>query len=121
MVFDSKLFKTVRGDDVVWSVEDSELHMTLTKAEKAKIWDQLGEVGSARRDAPGMSAEDRVAKFRQMVTGDDGDYTRYEDMDRQGRHLVDVLRRYEHARAIGDRRALAEAEVELDEIGRITI
>lgn len=131
IVFDNKLFKAVRGDDVVWSIEDSELHVTLTKSEKAKIWDQLGEVGAVQRDAkgnvipeslpPSMSSEDRVAKFREMVTGDDGDYTSYEDMDPKARHLVDVLRRYEHARATGDRRALAEAEVELDEVGRITI
>merc|ERR1712185_879108 len=54
-----------------------------------------------------MTAQDRVAKFRQMVNGDDGDYTSYSDMEPGARHLVDVLRRYEHARATGDRRSLA--------------
>ena len=130
-VFDRPLFHTVRGDDVLWSLDAGELSLTLTKAERNKLWDQLGAVGDIQVDASGkviassvpepMSASDRLQKFRQMVEGDDGHQTRYEDLGDTGKQLVDAMRRYEHARATGDQNGLSLAEHDLEELGRVVI
>ncbi|CAJ1356087.1 unnamed protein product [Effrenium voratum] len=82
LIFNKQLFHYIKGDDVIWSLDAGELSLTLTKRERSKLWDQLGAVGEVLRDATGrvipstvpapMSSGDRLEKFRQMVTGDDG-------------------------------------------------
>ncbi|CAJ1448095.1 unnamed protein product [Effrenium voratum] len=111
LIFNKQLFHYIKGDDVIWSLDAGELSLTLTKRERSKLWDQLGAVGEVLRDATGrvipstvpapMSSGDRLEKFRQMV---------YEDLDPKSRDLVDAMRRFEHARAVGDQNALALAE-----------
>mmetsp|Transcript_97011 Transcript_97011/g.279963 ORF Transcript_97011/g.279963 Transcript_97011/m.279963 type:complete len:412 (-) Transcript_97011:28-1263(-) len=130
-IFDGRLFDTILVGDLVWSVSDGELHVTLTKADRNRLWEQLGIVEEVRRDESGniipeslpapMSMAERLDKFRQMVQGDDGQQARYDDLDPRTKQLVDVLRRYEHARAVGDHDALALAELDLEEFGQITI
>lgn len=130
-IFDRQLFHQIKGDDIIWSLDAGELSLTLTKRERSKLWDQLGSVSEMQRDASGrvipstipepMSINDRLAKFRQMVTGDDGEEPRYEDLNDQSRQLVDALRRFEHARATGDQNALALAEHDLEELGRVVV
>ena len=56
-----------------------------------------------------------------MVTGDDGEEPRYEDLNDQSKQLVDAMRRFEHARATGDHNALALAEHDLEELGRVVV
>jgi len=34
IVFDDALFRHIRADDLIWSLQDAELHITLTKAER---------------------------------------------------------------------------------------
>jgi len=130
-IFDRKLFKAIRADDLIWSLEDTELHLTITKAERNKMWDQLGEEAAIKKDKQGnvipetlpesASAADRMNKFRQMVTGDDGEYVSYEDLDPAGRKLVDASRKYEQAMASGDKKKQAESAMELEELGRFVI
>mmetsp|Transcript_33466 Transcript_33466/g.77130 ORF Transcript_33466/g.77130 Transcript_33466/m.77130 type:complete len:644 (+) Transcript_33466:25-1956(+) len=130
-IFDRPLFHHIRGDDVLWSLDAGELALTLTKGERNKLWDQLGAVSDIQFDANGkaisssvpepMSANDRLKKFKEMVEGDDGHQARYEDLGDSGKQLVDAIRRYEHARATGDQNALALAEHDLEELGRVVI
>jgi len=131
VIFDRPLFHHIRGDDIVWSVDAGELSLTLTKGERSQLWDQLGAVGDVQFDDSGkavkdtipepMSGGDRIEKFRQMVTGDDGHQTSYSELDPKGRDLVDAMRRFEHARATGDQNALALAEHDLAEFGKLVI
>lgn len=130
-IFDRPLFKQVRGDDVVWSIEDGDLHLTLTKMERNQVWDQLGEEVEILRDEQGeplehtipepMSSADRIDNFRQMIQGDDGERVSYDDLTKDQRHIVDVIRRYEHARATGDKQALLEAELDMEEMGPLVV
>ena len=130
-IFDRQLFHNIRGDDVLWSLDAGELSLTLTKAERNKLWDQLGTVCDIQVDASGkpipssipepMSASDRLQKFKQMVEGDDGHQARYEELGDTGKQLVDAMRRFEHARATGDQNALSLAEHDLEELGRVVI
>lgn len=131
VLFDRRLFDTVRADDLVWSIDGGELHLTLTKGESNKLWEQLAEVGEVEKDESGqvkpetlpdpLPASERLEKFNQMITGDDGVEFNYEDLDAQGRSLVDAMRKYKHARATGDQKELAEAEMELEEFGQLVI
>eukprot|EP00930_Biecheleria_cincta_P031986 TRINITY_DN22197_c0_g1_i1.p1 TRINITY_DN22197_c0_g1~~TRINITY_DN22197_c0_g1_i1.p1 ORF type:complete len:640 (-),score=154.29 TRINITY_DN22197_c0_g1_i1:293-2212(-) len=131
VIFDRPLFHHVRADDIVWSVDAGEISLTLTKGERSKLWDQLGAVGDVQFDESGkavkdsipepMSGADRLEKFRQMVSGDDGHQTSYSELDEKGRNLVDAMRRFEHARATGDQNALALAEHDLEEFGKLVI
>merc|ERR1712150_58823 len=128
VIFDRMLFHMIRTDDIIWSVEDSELHLTLTKREKNKLWDQLGIVFEIQRNANGkinpdtspepMSCCDRLEKFKQMISNDDGDHKNYEDLDKQSQEIVDTMKFYQHARATGNQQAIAKAEVDLEELGR---
>eukprot|EP00438_Fugacium_kawagutii_P034254 Skav225947 [mRNA] locus=scaffold1500:586407:588745:- [translate_table: standard] len=130
-IFDRQLFHQIKGDDIIWSLDAGELSLTLTKRERSKLWDQLGSVGEIQRDAAGnvvpssipepMSMHDRLDKFRQMVTGDDGEQPRYEDLNDKSKQLVDAMRRFEHARATGDQNALSLAEHDLEELGRVVV
>ena len=130
-IFDRQLFHQIKVDDIIWSLDAGELSLTLTKRERSKLWDQLGSVSEMQRDATGrvipstipevMSAQDRLEKFRQMVNGDDGEQPRYEDLNDQSKQLVDAMRRFEHARATGDQNALALAEHDLEELGRVVV
>merc|ERR1712217_529297 len=116
---------------MIWSVNDNELHLTLTKRESNKLWDQLGILSEIQKDNSGkinpdtipepMSAADRVEKFKQMVSNDDGDQKNYDDLDMQSKELVDTLRKYEHARATGNNQELAKTEFDLEEFGRLMI
>jgi len=56
-----------------------------------------------------------------MVQGDDGEYVGYEALDRTSQKYVDTMRRYEHARATGNAQELAEAELDMEEFGRVII
>jgi len=130
-IFHAKLFDTIRADDLVWSVDNGELHLTMTKGERHKLWEQLGEVGEIQHDENGeakpetlpepFSPGERFAKFSEMIHGDDGVEHNYDDLDPEARRLVDVLRRYKHAQATGDNNELSLAEMELDEFGKLTI
>ena len=129
-IFDRSLFHHIKGD-LIWSLDAGELSLTLTKRERSKLWDQLGSVSEIQRDARGnviqstvpeaMSMNDRLDKFRQMVTGDDGEQPRYEDLNDKSKQLVDAMRRFEHARATGDQNALSLAEHDLEELGRVVV
>ena len=131
LIFDRQLFHPIKGDDIIWSLDAGELSLTLTKRERSKLWDQLGVVSEMQRDAQGrviestipepMSINDRLDKFRQMVTGDDGQQPRYEELDDRSKQLVDAMRRFEHARATGDQNALSLAEHDLEELGRVVV
>merc|ERR1711918_219462 len=89
-IFSNKLFLPVRQDDVIWSLEDGQLHLTLTKAELDKLWNDLGEEVEVERDETGeplphtipepMSARERIDKFKQVIEGDDGRQSAYEDL-----------------------------------------
>ena len=78
-IFEKQLFHEIK-EDVIWSLDGSELSLTLTKRERSRLWDQLGAVSEIARGADGrvikssipepMSMNDRLEKFRQMVTGD---------------------------------------------------
>jgi len=130
-LFDHELFDAVRQADVIWTVEKGDFHLTLTKANKSKLWEQLGAVQEIRRDAEGkaipetipepMSAGDRVGLFQNMLEGDDGERSNYDDLDPKSRELVDAIRKYRSARARGDDRALYEAEEDLESFGRLVI
>mmetsp|Transcript_127417 Transcript_127417/g.231635 ORF Transcript_127417/g.231635 Transcript_127417/m.231635 type:complete len:561 (+) Transcript_127417:72-1754(+) len=130
-IFDRKLFQHVKADQLIWTLEDHELHLTLTKAEKDTLWEQLGEVPEMAVDSSGevipetipepMTAAQRVAMWRDMVQGDDGEYVGYEALDRTSQKYVDTMRRYEHARATGNAQELAEAELDMEEFGRVII
>eukprot|EP00411_Alexandrium_monilatum_P076930 CAMPEP_0175492630 /NCGR_PEP_ID=MMETSP0096-20121207/2362_1 /TAXON_ID=311494 /ORGANISM="Alexandrium monilatum, Strain CCMP3105" /LENGTH=697 /DNA_ID=CAMNT_0016794561 /DNA_START=1 /DNA_END=2092 /DNA_ORIENTATION=+ len=131
VIFDSPLFHVIKADDIVWSVDDGELHLTLTKFERNKLWEQLGQVSEVQRDDHGevrveslpepLSAGERVSKFQEMVQGDDGVEYNYDDLDADAREFVDILRRYKHAQATGDMNALSLAEMELEELGKLVI
>ena len=56
-----------------------------------------------------------------MISGDDGQQPCYEDLEPHSRELVDAMRRFEHARAVGDQNALALAEHDLEELGRLVV
>ena len=116
--------------------DDGKLSLTLTKRDRGKLWEQLGRPAELVRDSEGkvdassshnmaalqpLTAEDRIAMFREMVEGDDGQDPRYEELDPDARQLVDALRLHRHARATGDEQKLARAEAELDELGRMVI
>jgi len=130
-IFRQKLFQRIKMDDIVWSVEDRDLHLTLTKFEREVLWEQLGEVPEIQYDEHGemipetvpepMSAGERLHMFRQMTTGDDGVVADFESMSRSEQRFVLATRKYHHARATGDKKEQAEAEAELEEFGRITI
>merc|ERR1712203_92354 len=125
------LFHLVRANDMVWSMDRGELSLTLTKVERNKLWEQFDEVPEPRRDESGavipeivpeaLSSRKRMDQFRKMVQGDDGQRTCYDDLDPSSRDLVDAMRRFEHARATGDRDALALAELDLEEFGKLVI
>jgi len=131
LIFDQQLFSRILGDNIVWSVADGELHVTLTKSERNQLWEQLGRVPEVRRDIEGracpdslpepLSAGHRLEMFRQMVNGDDGEQMRYDEMDTGERELVDLLRRQKHALATGNDEELSRVEMELDEIGKFVI
>jgi len=130
-IFSGPLFNQIRGSDMLWSVDEGELHLTLTKGERSKLWEQLSEVSEVRRDAGGnviadsvpepMSSRDRLDRFRQMVDGDDGVRNNYDDLPPETKRMVDAMKRYEHARATGDNNALALAEMDLEEFGRLVV
>mmetsp|Transcript_77196 Transcript_77196/g.153077 ORF Transcript_77196/g.153077 Transcript_77196/m.153077 type:complete len:570 (+) Transcript_77196:46-1755(+) len=131
LVFDQQLFSRILGDNIVWSVADGELHMTLTKSERNQLWEQLGQVPEVRRDAEGqacadsipepLSAGDRLEMFRQIVNGDDGEQVRYDELDANERELVDLMRRQKHALATSNAEELSRVEMELDEIGKFVV
>jgi len=131
LIFDQQLFSQILGDNIVWSVADGELHVTLTKSERNKLWEQLGQVPDVRRDAEGqvcadsipepLSGSDRLEMFRQLVNGDDGEQMRYDELDTDSRELVDLLRRQKHAMATGNTDELSRVEMELDEMGKFVV
>lgn len=131
VVFDGVLFAKIKADDLVWSVADSELHLTLTKSLRSKLWDSLGEEVEAQTDERGnvlqetlaqpRTAAERLEMFKQLVHGDDGHQVSYDTLDQPTKMIVDAIRRREHAQATGDEAALAEAEVELEEMSPLVI
>jgi len=131
LVFDQQLFGRILGGNIVWSVADGELHVTLTKNERNQLWEQLSRVAEVQRDAEGracpdsipepLSASHRLELFRQLVNGDDGEQMRYDDLDMGERELVDLLRRQKHALATGNDEELSRVEHELDEIGKFVV
>jgi tetratricopeptide (TPR) repeat protein len=131
VIFEQKLFDCIKGNATLWSLEDHELHLTLTKVQKDKLWEQLSQVPDIIRDESGetvpesvpesMSAAQRVALWKQMVVEDDGERPSYDELDRTSQKYVDTVRRFEHARATGDKQALAEAEMDLEDFGRMVI
>mmetsp|Transcript_22179 Transcript_22179/g.50696 ORF Transcript_22179/g.50696 Transcript_22179/m.50696 type:complete len:234 (-) Transcript_22179:32-733(-) len=127
-VFEKELFAPIRPNDIVWYVEDGTLHLTLSKQERSKLWEQLSKLPASDRDTARqntslqpLTADERIAMFREMVNGDDGQDQRYDELDPETRQLVDALRLHRHARATGDDQKLALAESELDELGRMVI
>jgi len=133
LIFDRELLNQVKQDDVVWSVEDGELHLTLTKMERAKLWEELGKSPEMKWDEKGevipetlpepLSISDRWKMFQQMVedTDDGNGVPAYEELSRPAQKMVDVMRRYKHAQATGDKKALYEAEEEMEAYGKIVI
>lgn len=130
-IFDQQLFLQIQGDDVVWTVSDSELQLTLTKAVRNKLWEQLSRVAEVQHDADGnaipeslpepLSAKERVDKFQQILQGDDGEEMCFDDLDPQQKYIVNLIRKYRHAKATGDNAELAEAEAELSELGPLVV
>jgi len=130
-IFDAELFQPVRGADTLWEVLDGTLHVTLTKAEHNKLWEQLQKVPEVVKDERGqalpetipepLSGAERVKLFQNLLDGDDGLPPNYDSLDRQTKQLVDAMRRHRSAKARGDESALAMAEMDLDEFGRFTI
>mmetsp|Transcript_67506 Transcript_67506/g.141095 ORF Transcript_67506/g.141095 Transcript_67506/m.141095 type:complete len:614 (-) Transcript_67506:127-1968(-) len=131
VLFNGPLFGKIRTNDILWSVSGGELNLTLTKGERSKLWEQLGQVSSLRVDEGGkvdpssvpepLSAKDRMDRFREMIEGEDGEESCYDDLPVETKRLVDALRRYKHARATGDNNALALAEIDLEEFGRLVV
>lgn len=133
VIFDQDVFAPIRADDVLWSIEDADhmmepgryLHLTLTKREESKLWECLAFVPEVQRDEKGdaipstipepYSVGDRLEAFRQMVHEDDGEEVRYEDLSYEAREYVDLMKRYEHARATGDKRTELECYQELSD------
>merc|ERR1719191_2654613 len=101
-IFDRELLHQGRQDDVVWSVEGGELHLTLTKMERAKLWEELGKSLEMKYDDEGnvrpetlpepYSINDRWQAFQQMVEDTDDGYgvPSYEELPRQSQKMVDV-------------------------------
>eukprot|EP00928_Gymnodinium_smaydae_P015547 TRINITY_DN15755_c0_g2_i1.p1 TRINITY_DN15755_c0_g2~~TRINITY_DN15755_c0_g2_i1.p1 ORF type:complete len:406 (-),score=56.58 TRINITY_DN15755_c0_g2_i1:224-1441(-) len=131
VVFDQRLFHRVRADDTTWFLDGCELNLTLSKYEKAKVWECLHETAEVTHENQGrvpsgavpnaLSASERIRLFRDMVEGDDGSSAAWDDLDLEQKRYVDAARRYKHARATGNEDELALAELDLDELGKLVI
>lgn len=116
-VFNRKLFAAIHGADLVWTLADGELSLTLAKAEKNKLWEHLGEEVLLEP----MSGAERLAMFKNMVSGDDGNYQSFDELDPTQKQMVEAMKRYQHAMATGDNKQLALAEADLEEYGRVVV
>lgn len=63
-----------------------------------------------------VSAEDRIAKLKKIVTDSSGSYLGPADLDANGKELLQVLQKYDEAKAKNAATAYSTVEAELDKL-----